>query len=77
MGIFGDLTYSKTRPMDAGLPVEDVKQLNQSLDKSYWENRNKIDAVEVALAQLDLESIDDPVKLNSMQIKVIMNEQPM
>lgn len=67
MGIFGDLTYSNTRPRDLGLPVDAVKETNASLDKAYKENRDKLDAIDIALAQLDMAAIDEPVRQQQIQ----------
>jgi len=62
MGVFGDLSYASTRPRDAGAPVEAVRATNQSLSAAYTESRDKLDAIDIAIAQLDLEAGDDPVR---------------
>lgn len=61
--LFGDIPFAQTRSMYVGQPVEEIKALAATADKTYQENQGAYDALDVMAKNLDVHDKDYAIKL--------------
>ena len=66
MGIFWNITPTDNRPEFVGLPVEDIKSMNATLDATYKENQATYDKLEIAMANMPAEARNNPIMEKKM-----------
>lgn len=67
MPLQGNLSYANFDGFYQGLPVDEIKALNQSASQQYKTNRANMDALDVLMNNLSVEDRANPIKMQAIQ----------